>query len=565
MIDTPGIGQAFSTGDSFLMVVILQTTVLLIVGLGASLLWSRRPARAHCVLVLAIGACFLSPVLTLGARSLNWGLFSTQSAHVQPPQINGTDSMLSTSPGDAQLRHLSGAEHQQSGGIGFLLPSPDRAAIRNSMTSWILALSWLWALVVLVGAIRLVHSFLVGQRLVRSAKPLHDSRIERLVAGAAKSLGLDRAPTVLVSHCIACPVIWCWGRVPTLLLPGWALDKTRSRSWHSIILHEVAHLKRRDHLSSLAAELLVCAMPWHPVAWCARRRQRHLAEQACDDWALASGGNAPDYAESLLALLPQLRPQMALAAVSTRSGLAGRIHAILSDRIREPQTRRSWVIVTAIVMVFLAACTALAQTRQERPPPGTASPQGVGSLRDADQVKAAADVLRKMTQAQTDNAATVVADPPPQFVMLVEYQVNQNLLYHRALDADPSQLIGHIPYRGRVWSAQRGPTDTTIIGVDREREVLVTIDVLTFSVVKKVRLDTNMFVRGRGLAVSPGGTIYGVFRGRQLRTIDPETGRTTLIGTLPKSIVGTESMTFAPDGTLYAAASTSGGPYGRNL
>ena len=106
-------------------------------------------------------------------------------------------------------------------------------------------------------------------------------------------------------------------------------------------------------------------MPWHPLAWLARHRLNQLSELACDDWALAAGVAAEDYAESLLGLVPQRRPALALSAVSSRNGLIGRIRHILDERRIVPAVGRRWAFASAAVVALAASAVALAQA-----PPG---------------------------------------------------------------------------------------------------------------------------------------------------------------------------------------------------
>ena len=127
--------------------------------------------------------------------------------------------------------------------------------------------------------------------------------------------------------------------------------------------HELAHWLRGDHWSSLLGEVLACALPWHPLAWWARHRLGQLSELACDDWVLATGLPATDYAESLLSLVPQRRGAMALAAVSSRRGLFGRIRHILDERRSSPVVGMRWTCLSVAAMVLAASAVALAQTR----------------------------------------------------------------------------------------------------------------------------------------------------------------------------------------------------------
>ena len=70
--------EALRPGESILWDYVWQSTVFLGVGLGASVVLARRPARAHRLLVLAILAALAAPILSQGARLGGWGLLTQQ-------------------------------------------------------------------------------------------------------------------------------------------------------------------------------------------------------------------------------------------------------------------------------------------------------------------------------------------------------------------------------------------------------------------------------------------------------------------------------------------------------
>jgi protocatechuate 3,4-dioxygenase beta subunit len=126
---------------------------------------------------------------------------------------------------------------------------------------------------------------------------------------------------------------------------------------------------------------VTAALPWHPLAWLARRRLGQLCELACDDWVLASGNSPITYAESLLTLVPQRRPALALAAVRSRRGLVRRITHILARRRTDPLVGRRWAVLSTTLVWLAVAGIGLAQPRlltagAEPPPAPEAAAEG---------------------------------------------------------------------------------------------------------------------------------------------------------------------------------------------
>ena len=73
-----------------------------------------------------------------------------------------------------------------------------------------------------------------------------------------------------------------------MLLPESANEWTMERR-RSVLLHEMAHVKRRDCLVQFLGQL-TCAAHWcNPAVWFAARELRRESERACDDLVLHAG------------------------------------------------------------------------------------------------------------------------------------------------------------------------------------------------------------------------------------------------------------------------------------
>ncbi len=183
-----------------------------------------------------------------------------------------------------------------------------------------------------------------------------DSSITRRVDELASELGVTPVPVVALAGDTS-PAVWCLGR-PRLLWPA-ELRTDSQACIDGIIVHELAHIKRRDHIVGWLELVAGLAWWWNPLFWWVRRALREQAELACDAWvisALPDGRRA--YAESLLALSsPGAPAPPSMAAVmgvraSSRRVLERRLVMIMNGRasLRLPSAG-------LLAMALLAAAT----------------------------------------------------------------------------------------------------------------------------------------------------------------------------------------------------------------
>ena len=139
-----------------------------------------------------------------------------------------------------------------------------------------------------------------------------------------------------------------------------------------------------------------------------------------------------------------------------------------------------------------------------------------------------------------------------------------NRIYALALPSARATELAPVPYPGDLWEL-RAIDAHTAVAFDRKLDKLVTIDRRTGAVVRVLGVSADIHHNGRGLAIAPGGTIIALAKGRSFAQLDPQTGVATPLSTLDAAYQ-LETMTYCPNGTLYAAASTgAGNAVGRTL
>lgn len=212
-------------------------------------------------------------------------------------------------------------------------------------------LSAAWALGSLLLLLRLLAAHLGILRLRRSACDAERATVEQCGA-VARRLGI-RPPPVLRSPFVTSPCLV--GLVhPTVLLPE--AGPTDRESDREVLVHELAHLVRHDHLWNLLGRLSLSILFFQPLLWLLLRRIVRTAEEVCDDYVVDLGLDRRDYARRLAEIAQRFQPHTSAAGVgmvSLKSLLGRRIVRIL-DGSRRLSVRAGLRAAAATVLVGAA-------------------------------------------------------------------------------------------------------------------------------------------------------------------------------------------------------------------
>jgi len=343
------------------LLLLMQGTACLVLGLVGSYALKRRASRAHQVLVFALLAAVLMPAAYLGVRHFELGVLAAEA----PGAI---ETPRAPQPVAAEVwTEAPEAEAVEPATVAVETPTPARAPsvdlARALHLPWRVILLTCWAIAMLALATRLALRFILGVFLLRNARPVDTIHIRQALDEACERMSVTGPVSIRANSNLRSPVIWCWSRFPALLVPTDAVPGAGARDWVGVFCHELAHLKRRDHVTGLFAELLICLAPWHPLLWWARKQLLRFSEEACDDWVLAGGQIGVDYAESLLELSPQPELAFVPTVVGKEKTMKARIRRIVQERCGNPHIGRRWATIVTILVLGMAVGVAFAQRR----------------------------------------------------------------------------------------------------------------------------------------------------------------------------------------------------------
>jgi bla regulator protein blaR1 len=257
----------------------------------------------------------------------------------------------------ASSRHDATAVSQvvsTPGGIVNVPPGP-AGVVLPTPPAWLapqLVILWLAWLVVSVG--RILGACIGLRRVKRAVSPFPASRERRLPAWRSICASGRRANLVLSSDVRAASVIGLAS--PTIAVAPSALEVLDDHELDQIIVHEWAHVQRRDDVARLIQRIIAAVAGLHPAIWWIDRQLDLERETACDDWAITAAGSGRSLAVCLtkLASLPgRDSGAVLMPAALIPSALSTRVTRLLDGR-RNVSTAPT-VGVPAIVTTVLAS------------------------------------------------------------------------------------------------------------------------------------------------------------------------------------------------------------------
>jgi beta-lactamase regulating signal transducer with metallopeptidase domain len=254
--------------------------------------------------------------------------------------------------------------------------------------SWALYVFGAWLLVAVVGLLRVGIGFRHLSRVRTNCVPVDVAAIDPLLQKTLAEFDSPRAVTLCVSDDVRVPTAIGFTK-PLVVIPSWTMQELSTVELNAILLHELAHLRRRDDWTNLIQKIVGALLFFHPAVWWIERRLALEREMACDDLVLAKTTSPRAYAECLVSLAEKsfLRRGIGLAqaAVDRLRNVSLRVTQILD--VNRSRATRVWspapVLVAGVSLVCVMALSH-APTRLVSFESGAASPSATNAIAAGD-------------------------------------------------------------------------------------------------------------------------------------------------------------------------------------
>ncbi len=262
--------------ETYLMSVGMKSTVLLATGLLLlRYLRGQSAAVRHLVCLTALASAAVMPVLALWA------------------------------PQWCYLISVPGAR-----GV-----APSGHPLGTSTASWALALAGVWVLGALALAIRTAGGWIMLLRVRRRSVHFQNT---------------DSAEVRIAN--VSTPLTFGVRR-PLILLPAAARDWYEPRL-RAVLLHDAAHVARRDCLAKHVAQASRALLWWNPLAWMMAARLDREQELACDDAVLSAGVSADTYAKALIDVARECSSSLLLGCAMNASSNCTSVLHVCSNGVK---------------------------------------------------------------------------------------------------------------------------------------------------------------------------------------------------------------------------------------
>lgn len=331
---------------TFFMTLALRSSIVLVVGLAAAALLRKQPAALrHSVIAAALLLAAAQPAINRAIPALMLPPIAWKTPAVASEPEVAVETTFAT---DATV--VVDAKPPAQVDWSRILLAIWLTGIVASLATLFTGMAWL--------------TWLQSRSRAAGAEWIEIEEALRAKIGGRRlaHIAITRHPALIVT----------WGVVsPAILLPVDADTWSRDRK-QLVVAHELAHLRRRDWLTQVIAEIARSINWFNPLFWIACAQLRGESEHASDDLVLDTGVTGTSYASHLVDLARNLsahgRTWLPAPSIARPSTLERRVRAMLNPQLNRRPVSRVWQF--ALMALLCAIALPIAAAAQATGTPG---------------------------------------------------------------------------------------------------------------------------------------------------------------------------------------------------
>ena len=227
-----------------------------------------------------------------------------------------------------------------------------RVHLSATAVHWVMGV---YASSVLLGLVRVIRAWRGARRLVETSRQVAlCSTAEAVLEDFGRSFDVS-LPEVRECVEVTSPMV-VGAASPVVLLPEGFADHAEDEV-KAALLHELAHVKRRDYLMNGVCQVAVLPVLWHPVAYGVQQRIRRTREMVCDQMAAREMRSELGYARCLLTMARR----MLGGGLAERPEFVGLFsNNVLEERVMRLMEAKSVLTARAKLVRLASGATAMA-------------------------------------------------------------------------------------------------------------------------------------------------------------------------------------------------------------
>jgi beta-lactamase regulating signal transducer with metallopeptidase domain len=203
---------------------------------------------------------------------------------------------------------------------------------------------------------RFTHAYIYSNQLKKKGLFPAGHHLENKITDWTSAMGIRQQVNIFLSERINIPATIGFLK-PVILLPVATVNQLSMEQVESILLHELAHIRRMDYIWNIAGAVIETILFFNPFVYLLTGVQKKERELCCDDIVLGFSRDPHNYASALLELEKSRiagKAQLALASNGQEGHLLTRVKRILNIQTNRLQYRQRFLALLFVTTFFSA-------------------------------------------------------------------------------------------------------------------------------------------------------------------------------------------------------------------